>query len=108
MVHGRSRRAAWEQALRDVGLPVELCVEADFSAESGAAATRHLLDLQEPPTGIVYANDLMAMAGLSLAVSRGIVVPDELSVTGYDDMEIAAHLQPALTSVSTDVVAWGG
>jgi LacI family transcriptional regulator, repressor for deo operon, udp, cdd, tsx, nupC, and nupG len=107
MVHGRSRRAAWERALRDAGLSVELCVEADFSAESGAAATRHLLDLEEPPTAIVYANDLMAMAGLSLAVSRGVGVPDQLSVTGYDDMEIAAHLQPALTSVSSDVVAWG-
>jgi LacI family repressor for deo operon, udp, cdd, tsx, nupC, and nupG len=107
MVHGRSRRTAWEQALRDAGLSGDLCVEADFSAESGAAATRHLLDLPEPPTAIVYANDLMAMAGLSLALSRGIDVPGQLSVTGFDDMEIAAHLQPSLTSVSTDVVAWG-
>ncbi len=49
----------------------------------------------------------MAMAGLSLAVSRGVDVPGELSVTGYDDIEISAHLQPALTTVSTDVVAWG-
>jgi LacI family repressor for deo operon, udp, cdd, tsx, nupC, and nupG len=107
MVHGRSRRAAWEEALHDAGLAAQLCVEAEFSAESGAAATRQLLDLREPPTGIVYANDLMAMAGLSLAVHRGIGVPSQLSITGYDDMEIAAHLQPALTSVSTDVVAWG-
>jgi len=107
MVHGRSRRTAWERALRDAGLPDALCFEADFSAESGAAATRHLLDLPEPPTAIVYANDLMAMAGLSLAVSRGVDVPSRLSITGYDDMEIAAHLQPSLTSISTDVVAWG-
>src|SRR4051794_6081003 len=107
MVHGHSRRTAWEQALSDAGLPDALCFEADFSAESGAAATRHLLDLPEPPTAIVYANDLMAMAGLSLAVSRGVDVPSRLSITGYDDMEIAAHLQPSLTSISTDVVAWG-
>src|SRR5919112_1154443 len=107
MVHGRSRRIAWAQALSDAGVCGGDCLETDFSAESGAAATRHLLDLDEPPTAIVYANDLMAMAGLSLAVSRGIAVPEQLSVTGYDDMEIAAHLQPALTSVSTDVVAWG-
>jgi DNA-binding LacI/PurR family transcriptional regulator len=107
MVHGRSRRAAWERALREAGLPSDLCVEADFSAESGAAATRALLDLAEPPTAIVYANDLMAMAGLSLAVSRGVSIPGELSVTGYDDTEIAAHLQPSLTTVAIDVVAWG-
>ncbi len=108
MVHGRTRRTAWEQALRAAGLPDGICVEADFSAASGAAATRDLLDLAEPPTAIVYANDLMAMAGLSLAVSRGVSVPGQLSVTGFDDTEIAAHLQPSLTTVSTDVVSWGG
>ena len=107
MVHGRSRRTAWADALRAAALPEGICVEADFSAESGAAATRQLLDLAEPPTAIVFANDLMAMAGLSLAVSRGVSVPGQLSVTGYDDMEIAAHLQPSLTTVTTDVVTWG-
>ncbi|MGZ4581665.1 MAG: LacI family DNA-binding transcriptional regulator [Nocardioidaceae bacterium] len=106
-VHGRSRRTAWAQALAAAGLPEGVCVEADFSAESGAAATRELLDLAAPPTAIVYANDLTAMAGISLAASRGVSVPGELSVTGYDDMEISAHLQPSLTTVSTDVVAWG-
>ena len=47
------------------------------------------------------------MAGMSTAVSRGVVVPDDLSITGFDDVEICAHLQPSLTSVHTDVVAWG-
>ena len=56
---------------------------------------------------MVFANDLMAMAGLSLALSRGVSVPGDLSVTGFDDIEISAHLQPSLTSVHTDVVAWG-
>ncbi|CAN5512859.1 LacI family DNA-binding transcriptional regulator [soil metagenome] len=107
MVHGRSRRTAWVDALEAAGLPEGPSVEADFSAESGAAATRTLLALAEPPTAIVYANDLMAMAGLSLAVARGISVPGQLSLTGFDDMEISAHLQPSLTTVSTDVVAWG-
>jgi LacI family transcriptional regulator, repressor for deo operon, udp, cdd, tsx, nupC, and nupG len=107
MVHGRSRRTAWSNALRSAGLPEGPLVEADFSAESGAAATRTLLDLDDPPTAVVYANDLMAMAGLSLAAGRGVDVPRQLSVTGFDDIEISAHLQPALTTVSTDVVAWG-
>jgi LacI family repressor for deo operon, udp, cdd, tsx, nupC, and nupG len=107
MVHGRSRRQAWALALREEGLPEGPCVEADFSAGSGAVATRTLLDLEEPPTAVVYANDLMAMAGLSVAAARGVDVPGDLSVTGYDNTEIAAHLQPSLTTVSTDVVAWG-
>lgn len=107
MVHGESRRNAWATALRDAGLDEGVCIEADFSAESGAAATRELLNLADPPTGIVYANDLMAIAGLSLAVSLGVSVPGQLSITGFDDTEIAAHLQPALTTVTSDVVAWG-
>jgi DNA-binding LacI/PurR family transcriptional regulator len=49
----------------------------------------------------------MAMAGLSWAASRGVRVPEDLSITGFDDTEISAHLQPALTTVSTEVVAWG-
>ena len=107
MVHGRSRRQAWSTALEQSGLAEGPCIEADFSAESGAAATRELLDLAEPPTAIVYANDLMAMAGLSLAIARGIDVPSELSITGYDDTEIAAHLQPPLTTVTSDAITWG-
>ncbi|NUR09586.1 MAG: LacI family DNA-binding transcriptional regulator [Nocardioidaceae bacterium] len=107
MVHARSRRQAWADALETAGLAQGPVVEADFSAESGAVATHELLDLVEPPTAIVYSNDLMAMAGMSVALSRGLAVPGDLSVTGYDDMEMVAHLQPPLTTVTTDVVAWG-
>ena len=107
MVHGRSRRQAWAATLEAAGLPEGACVETDFSAEAGAAATKELLDLPEPPTAIVYANDLMAIAGLAVAVGRGIDVPGQLSIIGYEDTELAAHLQPPLTTVSTDVIGWG-
>jgi LacI family transcriptional regulator, repressor for deo operon, udp, cdd, tsx, nupC, and nupG len=107
MVHGRSRRAAWAATLQAAGLPEGPCLETDFSAEAGAAATRQLLDLTDPPTAIVYANDLMAIAGLAVAAARGIDVPGQLSITGYEDTELAAHVQPSLTSVSSDVIGWG-
>jgi LacI family transcriptional regulator, repressor for deo operon, udp, cdd, tsx, nupC, and nupG len=107
MVHGRSRRDAWAATLHAANLPEGPCVEADFSAEGGSAATRTLLDLADPPTAIVYANDLMAIAGLAVAAARGIDVPGHLSVTGYEDTELAAHLQPPLTTVSSDVIGWG-
>lgn len=107
VVHGRSRADAWAATLAEAGLPRGRCVEADFSAESGVRATRELLESGERPTAIVYANDLMAMAGLSWAASRGVRVPEDLSITGFDDTEISAHLQPALTTVSMDVVTWG-
>ena len=91
----------------DLDVPEGTCVEADFSAQSGARAMGVLLEQAVPPTAVVFANDLMAMAGLSLALARGVSVPGDLSVTGFDDVEISAHLQPSLTSVHTDVVAWG-
>ena len=107
MVHGLSRRTAWATALQQAGLPEGPSIESDFSAEAGAAATRELLDLAEPPTAIVYASDLMAIAGLSVAASRGIGVPGQLSITGYEDTELAAHVQPPLTTVCSDVIGWG-
>ena len=107
MVHGRSRREAWSAALHHAGLPEGPCIDSDFSAEAGAAATRELLDLADPPTAIVYANDLMAIAGLAVAASRGIDVPGRLSITGYEDTELGAHVQPPLTSVCSDVIGWG-
>jgi LacI family transcriptional regulator, repressor for deo operon, udp, cdd, tsx, nupC, and nupG len=106
-VHGVSRRAAWASAVSDAGLAPGPCITADFSAQSGADATRQLLGLVEPPTAIVYANDLMAIAGMSTAIGLGVEVPGQLSVTGFDDTPLAAYLQPALTTVRTDVVGWG-
>lgn len=107
MVHGRSRREAWAATLARAGVPEGPCVEGDFSAEAGAKATRQLLDLADPPTAIVYANDLMAIAGLSVAASCGIAVPSRLSITGYEDTELAGHVQPPLTTVCSDVTGWG-
>jgi DNA-binding LacI/PurR family transcriptional regulator len=107
LVHGRSRRVAWSSALASAGLHPGPFVEADFSAEGGATATRELLALSTPPTAIVYANDLMAMAGLAAAVRLGLTVPDQLSIAGFDDTELAAHLQPSLTTVTSDVIGWG-
>jgi LacI family repressor for deo operon, udp, cdd, tsx, nupC, and nupG len=106
-VHGVSRRTAWASAVTDAGLPPGPCISADFSPQGGADATMALLDLDEPPTAIVYANDLMAIAGMSTAIGRAVGVPAELSVTGFDDIPLAAYLQPALTTVRTDVVGWG-
>jgi len=106
-VHSASRRNAWAGAITDAGLPPGTCITADFSAQDGANATAALLDLADPPTAIVYANDLMAIAGMSTAISRGVEVPGQLSVTGFDDAPLSAYIQPALTTVRTDVVGWG-
>jgi len=106
-LHGTGRRTAWEQALAAAGLRPGVVVESDFTAAGGAAATRELLDLAEPPTAIVYANDLMAVAGMAVAQERGFEVPRDLSITGFDDTELAAYTHPALTTVRTNAFGWG-
>jgi len=106
MLHGRSRTAAFEAAAADRGIRSRV-VPTDFSAADGARATDALLDADVPPTAIVYSNDNMAIAGLGRAQRRGLVVPRDLSITGFDDAEIGRHLFPALTSVATDARGWG-
>ncbi len=106
-LHANSRRDEWRRMLGASGLDASALVEADFTASGGARATEELLDLAAPPTAILYSNDLMAMAGLAVAHRRGISVPGELSIVGYDDAELAAHLHPALSTVRTDARRWG-
>lgn len=100
-VHAAARRDAFVAAIASHGLASDQIVEGDFTAASGRDATAALLGRAEPPTAIIYANDVMAIAGLSYARSRGLRVPEDLSVTGFDDSELSAHLSPGLTSVST-------
>ncbi|MDN5900950.1 MAG: LacI family transcriptional regulator, partial [Brachybacterium sp.] len=106
-IHGRIRQEAFSAAMRERGLDDSLVIEGDFTASSGRDATAQLLDLPQPPTAILFANDMMAIAGLSLARSRGVRVPEDLSLSGYDDSELSAHLSPALTTVSTGAVQRG-
>lgn len=100
-VHGESRRSAFVRTLTGHGLDAALIEEADFTAAAGRDATARLLDRPHPPTAIIYANDVMAISGLSLARSRGIHVPEQLSITGFDDDVLSAHLSPGLTTVAT-------
>ncbi|WP_020573598.1 LacI family DNA-binding transcriptional regulator [Actinopolymorpha alba] len=106
-LHGHERKQAFLDALDAAGLPAGRVEDADFTAAGGTAATRRLLCQPSRPTAIVYANDLMAIAGISAAQDLGLQVPGDLSVTGYDDTELAAHIHPALTTVRTNVFGWG-
>ena len=107
LMHGSGRREAWETAMRAAGLATDLMVPADFTAAAGAAATRALLGREDAPTAIVYANDVMAIAGLTVAHEQGLTPPRDLSIVGFDDTELAAHVYPSLTSVRSDAAGWG-
>ena len=85
----------------------QLFVAGDFTGQGGALATRQLLESRARPTAIVYANDLMAISGMSVAIDAGLALPDQLSVVGFDDIPLAAYVRPALTTVRQDATDWG-
>ncbi len=108
MVHSASREEAVRDVVAEVADASLQVVVGDFTPQGGAGATKRLVAGPEPrPTAIVYANDLMATAGMSLLAELDLSVPDDISVIGYDDAPLSAHLSPPLTSVATDVVGWG-
>ncbi|MFJ4333823.1 MULTISPECIES: LacI family DNA-binding transcriptional regulator [unclassified Streptomyces] len=105
--HAHRRRSAWEETLRELGLPEGPVLPGGFTAEGGARATRALLTLAEAPTAIVYGNDLAATAGLSVAQELGVPVPERLSVVGYDDTPLTRCTHPPLFSARADARGWG-
>ena len=72
----------------------------DFSIESGAEAAIQLLDKTDAPTAVFCFNDEMAIGAMETARGRGLRVPEDLSVVGFDDIRFARHLNPPLTTVA--------
>jgi len=88
------RQAGWARALAAAGLPAppELQREARHSEAEGRGAAAALLDLPEPPSAIFAASDTQALGVLDAAAERGLQVPGDLAVMGFDDLEVAAHV----------------
>lgn len=101
--HGASgwRLEGYREGLARAGLRYEpaLVVDGEFSYDSGYVATNALLDLARPPTAIFAANDDMAAGAICAICERGLSVPRDVSVCGFDDTPIARHIYPALTTV---------
>lgn len=106
-VHTRERGDAFEAAAAELGLEGVPCLYTDYSGEQGARVTRRLLSGAGRPTAIVYDNDVMAVAALSVAQEMGVHVPGELSLVAWDDSELCRLVHPALTAVSRPVMAYG-
>jgi DNA-binding LacI/PurR family transcriptional regulator len=96
----RLRRELYQKSFRELGIDDAGWIESDYTASGGRAATEQLLDADPRPTAIVYSNDLMAVAGMSAAFARGLRVPDDISIVGWDDMTISQYLHPALSTVT--------
>ena len=106
---GRKRNEGYLQALDEAGIPhdPELVVSGEWTREGGEMAALRLLELEDPPTAIFCANDLLALGVLQAMYAAGITVPDDLAIVGYDDIEFAAAAAVPLTSVRQPAVTMG-
>ena len=97
----RERLRGYRDALLAHGCLVSDTLEivGNFTESSGYAGALQLLQLPDLPTAIFAANDSMAIGALSALRSRGVLVPDQMAVAGFDDIPIAAYMTPSLTSV---------
>jgi LacI family transcriptional regulator len=103
-VAGADRIAAFERETQLLGLdlPGDYMREADFSSAGGYREACALLALEERPTAIVSASDLMALAALQAIRDAGLQPGHDVAVVGFDDLEAAALAYPPLTTIRQD------
>ena len=105
----KERREGFELALAEAGisLPRSLIADGQYTFESGQSASESLFDLSPRPTAIFASNDEMAAGVLYAARQRGIAVPEELSIIGFDDTPLTTRVWPPLSTVRWPIVAMG-
>jgi LacI family transcriptional regulator len=103
------RREGWRLALGGAGIPVDpvLFVEADWELGPGAAAAAQLLELDEPPSAIFGFNDAIAIGAMKAAHERGLRVPEDVSIVGFDDLPYATIVTPPLTTIRQPLAEMG-
>lgn len=96
-----ARKLGIEAAMRDVDLDPSnlLVIETDYSIENGAVAFDQIMGNKNPPTVVFCGNDVLAVGALNRARKLGIDVPNDVSIIGFDDIELAQVAYPALTTV---------
>jgi DNA-binding LacI/PurR family transcriptional regulator len=104
-----TRKNAFENVLRQIGMHVDpqLVIEGDHTMEGGMCAFGALIDKGLHPTAVMCSNDLSAIGVMREAYERGVSVPQELSVVGFDDVRIAQFIVPPLTSVRVSQAGMG-
>ena len=106
---GAERLQGYLLALRAAGIRPDptLLREGNFKQDSGRALTRQLLDLSPPPTALFCTNNLMTVGAIQTLQERGVRIPADLSLIGYDDMEWWTLTHPPLTTVGQPVYDLG-
>ncbi|WP_435105925.1 LacI family DNA-binding transcriptional regulator [Nocardiopsis synnemataformans] len=106
---GVERLRGYREVMAAAGLEVDdrLVVQGDFSVEGGAEAMERLLDTGLEPDAVFAASDMMALGGLRVLRARGLSVPGDVALVGYDDTVMAQHSDPPLTTIHQPTVQMG-
>ncbi|WP_405851321.1 LacI family transcriptional regulator [Streptomyces sp. NBC_00090] len=107
LAHTAIRDAALRAACEEAGIPAAAVVHTDYTGEEGAHAARALLIAPNRPTAIVFDNDIMAVAALSVAQELNLSVPADLSIVAWDESPLTQVVRPMLSAVTRDIAAYG-
>lgn len=106
----KQRLAAYYRSLEAHGIEVRkeyICESLYRDMEQANRITNDLLDLPNPPTCIVYSDDVACFGGINAIKARGLSVPEDISVAGYDGIMAAQYEEPRLTTIRQDVKVMG-
>ncbi|MEM7196728.1 MAG: LacI family DNA-binding transcriptional regulator [Pseudomonadota bacterium] len=92
---------------RNLELPAERILERNYSVRQGRDAMRQLLKLQYPPTAVLCGNDILALGAVAECQHNEIRIPQEISIAGFDDLDISSQINPALTTVNVPSAKMG-
>ena len=98
----QDRLAGFKEAIKSarIDLLEKWIKTGDYSRDSGYQQMKDLLNLDDQPTAVFIANDLMALGAYEAIFEAGLKIPEDISIVGYDDIEVASVIRPSLTTIS--------
>jgi LacI family transcriptional regulator len=104
----KQRLEGYIEAMKKYGLFNEkLIFENEFTIDGGIETTKKILNLKEKVDSIIYSNDIMAFGGIKVLLKKGYNIPKDISIIGYDNIEISQFTEPELTTVSQPIYEMG-
>lgn len=104
-----ARYKGYRDALKETGLEMdqEIILTVESTVEAAVSAADRLFSLNEPPTALFCTNDTIGIGAVKAALRRGLRIPEDVAVVGFDDSDICSMIEPELTSVHVDKEALG-
>ena len=95
------RLQGFKTAVENYGftIPEERIIECNYSVKKGREAMHKILLQNDLPTAVLCGNDIIALGAISAAQSAGVKIPDDISITGFDDIDMSSQIIPALSTV---------